>query len=114
MALLYSILCLGALFGGEPCDYLARVSGDSVLVFASLWRLHYCYQAAELCMHHSHYMSNHSMEAIQTIILLSIYLKNSDGGKRASMYMAVAIKMAMELGYSVSGMACELTARRLT
>lgn len=105
LALLYIILCLGVYFGEEeardegllavgdtPCSIVTQLPGCQLLTS----------QACQDCLSHSDFLNQSSLEGIQTIICLNLYLNNNDQSSAAKSFLGLAIKMAIMLGLSVS------------
>ena len=60
-------------------------------------------------MAHADFLREHTVEAIQTIICINLYLNNMDLESSAKALLGLAIKMAIAMGMSVSRAAGGIT-----
>jgi hypothetical protein len=61
------------------------------------------YSAVQTCLYHQDFMANHSLEHLQTIILMGVYQQNLDEADSHWALLGSAIKIAQNLGLSRLG-----------
>ncbi|WRT63476.1 uncharacterized protein IL334_000381 [Kwoniella shivajii] len=87
LALLYIVLCLGDHFGDEELSTNATLEAELVA-------------ACEDALAYSDFLNQPTMETLQTIICLNIYLNNKNRVTAAKSLLGTAIKMAICMGLS--------------
>ncbi|KAM0745736.1 hypothetical protein T439DRAFT_360989 [Meredithblackwellia eburnea MCA 4105] len=91
LGLLFIVLCLGLHFAETTPSLPGLTASEAEEQFC---------QACQQALAQANFLSDHSIEHIQTIICLNLYLNNTDRSPMAHMMLGVAIKMALALGLS--------------
>ncbi|KIK53870.1 hypothetical protein GYMLUDRAFT_49165 [Collybiopsis luxurians FD-317 M1] len=92
------VLCLSLhLIEPEICRRLNLGFGEAIELSKKM------YNAAQACLYVSDFMGNHSLEALQCLILMGVYQQNLDEADSHWALLGSAIKMAQNLGISRLG-----------
>ncbi|KAF5379255.1 hypothetical protein D9757_010680 [Collybiopsis confluens] len=98
LSVYFMVLCLSLhLIEPEICRRLNVGPGDALELSKKM------YSAAQACFHVSDFMGNHSLEALQCLILMGVYQQNLDEADSHWALLGSAIKMAQNLGISRLG-----------
>ncbi|TIB76480.1 hypothetical protein E3Q23_01853 [Wallemia mellicola] len=100
MSLYASVLCVSTHFGGEYYYNNDRVFGNPEVEARNEKEADIYYQISRSALSQSDFLINHSLEAIQTIIILGLYLHNKNQTETHLILMSTAIKMAQLMGLS--------------
>lgn len=92
------VLCISFhLIEPQLCDRLGYTMSEAGIIAKRL------YSAVQTCMYHQDFLGNHSLEHLQTIILMGIYQQNLDEADTHWGTLGAAIKIAQNLGLSRLG-----------